>query len=542
VNRRGALLGAIGLVLVSFGLLSVVLTLFQPFRHDGITNWITANLVVGVLLLCGALLTSFEGVRQRLRSGEAKRAGRYGSSALLSMLLGIAILGMLGYLATRYSKAFDLSEGQVNTLTEQTTGLLDRLPAEVRLRAFFQPTEIPAVSALLDRYDHASDRVRVEYVDPNSAPLLVEALALDAEALATGLVRLELGEAGIVVTQLDEPGITNGLLKLVSARDRTVYFLDGHNERLIADEEGKPATARESMGRAAEALRNETYRVETLPMSTLSEIPENADAVIVAGPTRPYLDHELTALRRYLERGGALMVMLDPRAQTNIYGLLLEWGVALGDDVVVDQVDSIAGQPTMPLAGQYAQDHPITAEMRSATFFPMSRSVVLHPELGRGLVTIVASGPNAWAERDLEGWRRTGRAVFDEGDLAAPVPLAVAGHPASAALADAGDSDASGEGDARAEPRLVVFGDSDFALNGYIESLRNKDLFVNSVNWLLGDVEQIALRPNISRASRFQPNASQLRFIVYLSLFVLPETIALVGAVAWWMRRESAEA
>jgi ABC-type uncharacterized transport system involved in gliding motility auxiliary subunit len=296
------------------------------------------------------------------------------------------------------------------------------------------------------------------------------------------------------------------------------------------------------MGRAAEALRNETYRVETLPMSTLSDIPENADAVIVAGPTRPYLDHELAALRAYMARGGAVMVMLDPRAQTNIYGLLLEWGVALGDDVVVDQVNSIVSQPTMPIAGQYAQDHPITAEMRSATFFPMSRSVVLHPERGRGLMTIVASGPDAWAERDLEDWRLTGRAVFDEGDLPAPVPLAVAGHPPSGREDEAGDEAASGDEDARAEPRLVVFGDSDFATNEYIEALRNKDLFVNSVNWLLGDVEQIAVRPNVSRASRFQPNASQLRFIVYLSLFVLPETIALIGAVAWWMRRESAGA
>jgi ABC-type uncharacterized transport system involved in gliding motility auxiliary subunit len=530
VNRLAALLGAIGLVAVSFGLLSVALMIFHPFRDDGITAWITANLVVGVLLLCGALLTSFDGVRQRLRSGEARRAGRYGSSALLSTVLGIAILGMLGYLTTRYSVRFDLSEQQVNTLTEQTRSLLDRLPADVRLRAFFQSTEIPDVSALLDRYDHASKKVTVEYVDPNSAPLLVESLGLGAEALASGLVRLELAEEGILVTQLDEPGLTNGLLKLLSASDRTVYFLDGHSERLIADEQGKPATAKDSMGRAAEALRNETYRVETLPMSTLSDIPENADAVIVAGPTRPYLDHEIAALRAYVARGGAVMVMLDPRAQTNIYGLLLEWGVALGDDVVVDQVNSIVSQPTMPIAGQYAQDHPITAEMRSATFFPMSRSVVLHPERGRGLVTIVASGPDAWAERDLDGWRRTGRAVFDEGDLAAPVPLAVAGHPTS------------GDEDMPTEPRLVVFGDSDFATNEYIEALRNKDLFVNSVNWLLADVEQIAVRPNVSRASRFQPNASQLRFIVYLSLFVLPETIALIGAVAWWMRRESAEA
>ena len=34
------------------------------------------------------------------------------------------------------------------------------------------------------------------------------------------------------------------------------------------------------------------------------------------------------------------------------------------------------------------------------------------------------------------------------------------------------------------EPRLVVIGDSDFASNQGIEAYRNRDLFVNSVNWL----------------------------------------------------------
>jgi ABC-type uncharacterized transport system involved in gliding motility auxiliary subunit len=248
--------------------------------------------------------------------------------------------------------------------------------------------------------------------------------------------------------------------------------------------------------------------------------------VVIAGPTRPFLAHELTALRHYLERGGALMVMLDPRAQTNLYELLFEWGVVLGDDVVVDQVNSIVSQPTMPLAGQYAETHPITAQMRSATFFPMARSVVVLPGSGDGLETIVASGPDAWAERDLDGWRETGRAVFDEADLAGPVPFAAAGRPAVEPAA------------AGAEPaRLVVFGDSDFATNEFIEALRNRDLFLNSVNWLLGDVEQITIRPNVARNSNVSLTGGQLEVIRYLSLFVLPEGIALAGVLAWWLRR-----
>ena len=74
--------------------------------------------------------------------------------------------------------------------------------------------------------------------------------------------------------------------------------------------------------------------------------------------------------------------------------------------------------------------------------------------------------------------------------------------------------------------RLVVFGDSDFASNQLIGEFRNRDLFVNSVNWLLGDVEAISVRPGQARASRLQLSSEQFLEIRYLALFVMPELIA----------------
>ena len=386
-----ALLGGLGLVAVAFGLLSAALAIFQPVTD---LSWIVGNLAAGVLLLSAALFVGFDGVRQRLHGGEARRVGKYGSSAVLSTLLLVAILGMVGFLAERHSVRFDWSEAGVNTLTEQSAGLVGRLESDVTITAFFERSEVPEVAALLDRYAYASDRIEVVYVDPNSAPLLVEKLALDPEALAKGLVRVASGDGGIVVTDLTESGITNGLLKLTRSSEKKVYFITGHNERAIADDQGAPATGRDAMGRAAEALRNETYRVEALPMATRGEIPEDADAVVIAGPTRPYFDHEIAALRAYAARGGALLFMLDPRAQTNLYALLEDWGVVAGDDVVVDQVQAIFNQATMPLAGRYAPDHPITRELDQTTVYPMVRSI---EATGEGFEPIVFTGANSWA-------------------------------------------------------------------------------------------------------------------------------------------------
>ena len=132
-----------------------------------------------------------------------------------------------------------------------------------------------------------------------------------------------------------------------------------------------------------------------------------------------------------------------------------------------------------------------------------------------------------------------GEAAFDEGtDLKGPVSLAIAGT-----LDLSGDGAAPAEGGTEPEQhptaRLVVVGDSDFASNQLINEFRNRDLFVNAVNWLLGDVEAISVRPGQPRASRLQLTSEQFLEIRYLALFVMPELIAVLGVIAWWQRRRA---
>jgi hypothetical protein len=155
---------------------------------------------------------------------------------------------------------------------------------------------------------------------------------------------------------------------------------------------------------------------------------------------------------------------------------------------------------------------------------------------------IVSTSNDSWAERDLEVWRETGTAALGENDLAGPVPIAVAGYVTPrGAEGDGGEDGSEAEGDRPTGARLVVFGDSDFMSNEFIENFRNRDLFLNSVTWLMGDIAKISVRPNVAAATRFQLSADQFQRIQYLSLFLLPETIAVIGVLAWWFRREQPE-
>jgi ABC-type uncharacterized transport system involved in gliding motility auxiliary subunit len=539
-----SLLAALGLVGLVFGILHFLLGLLGAGLDP---LWVGGNLVAGVVLLVSAALLNLDGLRERMSSGEARRAGKYGTSAIASTAFVLVILGLLGFLSTRYHWRFDWSEAGVHSLSDQSQKLLAGLDGDVEVVAFYAPLDAEPARELLDRYAYASPRFKVSYVDPNERPELLANYGITPEKLGSGVVRIALGGESVEVSELSEENVTNAMVKLSRTGEKTVYFLEGHNEHAISGEAG---AAKNGFERAADALRNENYRVESLLLAAKGEVPADADVLVIPGATRPLLPEERQALRRYLERGGAVFALLDPRAQTDLVDDVRSWGVLLGDDIVVDRELALFGRATTPFADHYAQAHEITKGLRETTVFNAARSV-RSADGQANLTELVFTGDNSWAETDLARFFGEGAAELADPDLRGPVSLAVAGTlrlaPADGAPAEAKPAGegmpAGGEGAAAAangkEARIAVFGDSDFASNELIEAYRNRDLFVNTVNWLIGDVEAISIRPVRSRASRFELSQGQFDEIRSLALFVLPQVIAVAGVLVWWSRRRA---
>jgi ABC-type uncharacterized transport system involved in gliding motility auxiliary subunit len=535
VQRYASLLGGLGAVAVVFAVVSFVIQLLSGggllLQRD--LAFSVANLVVGLALLAVSLGTNLERIRERMQSGEARRAGKYGTSAIAGTVLGIALLALLAFLGARYHKSWDWTEAKSHSLTDQTKKVLQGLAQPVQVTALFAQIAAAEAKDLLARYEEAApEKFDVEFVDPQAQPGRLAELGIEAGRLEGGLLHVAIGEESVDVKDLTEVALTQAIVKLTRQEQKKVYFLDGHNERPI---EGEKAAEGDGMTEAAEALRNENYQVETLLLAAKGEVPADANVLIAGGPTRPLHESEHAALARYLERGGALFVMLDPRAGTDLGDDLVKWGVQVGDDVIVDRVQGLFGRPTTPFAAEYG-DHDITRELGDATLFHVARSVLPADGAKGALAPIVRTGEQSWAERDMDRLLTKGEAEYNDGsDLKGPVSLAIAGTlELGAAPAPAAEGEAP---PAPTSARLVVMGDSDFASNQLIREFRNRDLFVNSVNWLLGDVDAISVRPGQPRASRLQLSTEQFLEIRYLALFVMPELIALIGVVAWWRRR-----
>jgi ABC-type uncharacterized transport system involved in gliding motility auxiliary subunit len=216
--------------------------------------------------------------------------------------------------------------------------------------------------------------------------------------------------------------------------------------------------------------------------------------------------------------------------QVALQSLVADWGVTAGNNVVVDQVVRLFSGPALglnPVVTQYLP-HPITASFDKQTVFPMTRSLdpAATPKPGLVVAPLARTSDTSWAEADLVGIFQKQVAKFGEGDVKGPVTVAVA---VEANL----DQLKRGQGTAR----LVVFGDTDFAGNQYLQNFFNRDFIMNSVDWLAGQANSISIRPRTLRASRFSLTIGEFDAVFVLSVLLLPELLLIIGIAVWWERR-----
>ena len=65
----------------------------------------------------------------------------------------------------------------------------------------------------------------------------------------------------------------------------------------------------------------------------------------------------------------------------------------------------------------------------------------------------------------------------------------------------------------------------------------NRDLFLNTVNWLAQQENLIAIRPRDPEDRRITLTADQERRIFYLTVLIVPGLVLLAGVQTWWRRR-----
>jgi len=92
------------------------------------------------------------------------------------------------------------------------------------------------------------------------------------------------------------------------------------------------------------------------------------------------------------------------------------------------------------------------------------------------------------------------------------------------------------EGRKDAKARVVTFGTSALASNQFLNVQGNRDLFLNTVSWLLEEEELIAIRPKDPKQTPVFLTATQGRLVFLVSVVLLPAA-AMVGGISVALRR-----
>src|SRR3954471_14583446 len=357
-----------------------------------------------------------------------RRQARYGTLTATSVLVVLAILIALNYIAGKQNKRWDLTTAKQFSLSDQSRNVLQKLDAPLQIRVFTRDEDFPRFQDRLREYEYVSKNVTTEYIDPDKK----RAAAQQANLQSIPTIVFNYKGRTERATADTEQDITNGIIKVVSGQQRKVYFTQGHGEKDTTSSE------RDGYNTIGAALGRENYTVDKLAIAQAGSVPDDAAVVIAAGPRIDFFPPEVDALKKYLDKGGKLLLELDPPDKpdspplTNLVALAHDWGVDVKNNVVVDASGMgrlIGTDASVPVAANYPS-HPITQRFNYITAFPLAREVspVSGGVNGHTAQAFVETSPRSWSETDIKGLLTSGEVSLDEGkgDKKGPITIAAA--------------------------------------------------------------------------------------------------------------------
>jgi ABC-type uncharacterized transport system involved in gliding motility auxiliary subunit len=331
------------------------------------------------------------------------------------------------------------------------------------------------------------------------------------------------------VTTIDEPSFTSALLRMSSPISQTVYFLTGHGER------STETFSDVDINKAKQALQRDNYTVRTLSLITATEVPTDANAVIIAHAKSPLLPEEAERLQIYLGNGGSLLVLADYNSPNPAPDLLKDWGFEIGEGLVVDpEAAFFGGDPTTLVIQASGYQFPDITKDLGASILPLATMITATQLPLRNATprSILQSSPQSWLEKDTQ------RAEFTEGtDVRGPIPLAFTTDATAPGSLQQSGSQAEGA-QQPARTRIAVFGDTDFIADAIIDRVPgNQDLFLNTVHWLTQSDQLVTIRPKPPVERNLLLSGSQSLWLFLSSFVILPGVVLLAGGLVWWGRR-----
>lgn len=494
---------------------------FQIFEGDSKT----VPIVLLVLAVLGALLGWYlnrQEMSRMLKSRETK-VGAYNVILTLFVIASIVVVNMMARMAP-WKK--DLTHNKINTLSEQSIKIMQDLAQDIVATAFVNTTsdEKQKAEDLFALYKGHTTKLSVNYYDPNKSPEIARAYQVKAYNSVVLEIPGPKDEQGnptakrkVTVEEISEEKITAGFIRLLQETLPLVYFTTGHGEAPLT------GTDRAGISAFTEQLPNTGIESKELNLVTSGGIPADAKVVALVNPQKQFLPVEIEALRSFLKKGGSVVAFVEGTQTTREFtDLLKEFGVVVGDNIVIDPTSRLLGaSPAMPIIQDFSLTHAISRDFKGGAILGLSSSVKPEDKMPEGLrgEIIAKTTAAAWAENSYK------KPPFkkDNSDTPGPVPVVVAVEGKLAGM--------------EKPLRLVVAGDSTFVTNELSRGAGNQDFASNILSWSAGVEGTISIRPKEPGVESFNWNARLGLLMQWFYVVILPLAIIVSGVVIWVRRR-----
>lgn len=324
-----------------------------------------------------------------------------------------------------------------------------------------------------------------------------------------------------------------------------------------------------------QALRRRYFRLRRLDLDEVGPdgVPADCDVLVIAGPwnrtvadnwgrqvigpdktpfMKPFTRKHAGLIRRYLERGGRALVMVDPvgpeyRARIlPLLALLRRYGVRVDTRQVIRDEIVMVQRPLDLREGTLGEE--VEATQSSRVFFPRRARTDGEPDaepgqyhpavraLGRRPVAVVECAPVLTDEQP--GIRHVD--LLTTSDRAWTYPVGRVGEPegrrrGSYTVAAAVEDATSGR------PVMVVIGCSNLFIRPVLRfpgGTANARFGRRVLAWLAGSAGRPGVEPRPTSATYGHADAADIRAARFVAVLVIPSVVVLAGALVWLARRK----
>jgi hypothetical protein len=463
------------------------------------------------LAVAGAIIVALTAVwnRREVVAWIRDPRGVFAVTSAIAVALFLAALVMINIAVWYNPWSVDLTASGRNQVSAGTRAILQRVQRPVTLRQFGRAADT-RVEQLLRGFAREVPAMTVEFVDVERE----RALTTKYGVIKLGTVVVAAGDKFRKVEDPNEQSVITAILQATSDEDRVVCFVTGHGERGLADETAG------GLGRLNATLQASNYRTERMSLLE-TDVPAACAVVVMAGPRQEYSASELERLTAFARRGGRVAILLEPDPLPSLHAWLTPLGIEPLPRAIVDLSGAgrtVGGGPRTPLAVAYGT-HEITQGFEIATMFDEVRPLraLEHPAGGGRPVALAQTSPRSFATSAADSEPAFNAA---RGDSEGPFTLAAA--------TTIGPASRPGE-----QFRLVVFGDSDFISNGYLRRQGNRDFFLRSLAWLLGEEEATVVAVDERENRRIELTEQTRAWMYIVNLGLLPLIPLAAGIVVF---------